>query len=233
MWLPLLDSLPDGVQAVLLDLPGYGLAEEWPVPDTLAGFSDSVHKTLADRLREPAVIVGHSFGGYLALQLYHDHPEQFRGLVLTNTRSGADSPEARDKRLATVQRLEDPSQTLDIEATARGLVAPRTWEEGGPVVGAARTMVQSARSPAIRGTLRAMASRADLTPVLATIRVPTLVIWGEEDQLIKPVETQAMVERIPDATGQGISSAGHLASLESPLQFSLALRGLLARVTRR
>ena len=93
MWMPLLESLPDGTQAVLLDLPGYGLAEDWSVPDTLAGFSESVHRALAGRFRGPAVLVGHSFGGYLALQLYHDHPDQFRGLVLTNTRSGADSPE--------------------------------------------------------------------------------------------------------------------------------------------
>jgi len=233
MWLPLLEALPDGIQAVLLDLPGYGLAEEWPVPDTLAGFSESVHRALAGQFRGPAVLVGHSFGGYLALQLYHDHPDQFRGLVLTNTRSGSDSPEAREKRLATVRRLEDPGQTLDIEATARGLVAPRTWEGGGPVVEAARSMVRSARSPAIRGTLRAMAGRPDLTPVLATIRVPSLVIWGEEDQLIAPAETQAMIARIPGATGQGIPGAGHLPSLEAPELFSRALRGLLLRVTSR
>ncbi len=179
------------------------------------------------------MLVGHSFGGYLSLQLYHDHPDQFRGLVLANTRSGADSPEAREKRLATVRRLEDPSQTLDIEAMTRGLVAPTTWEAGGPVVEVARTMVQSARSPTIRNTLRAMAGRPDLTPVLATIRVPSLVIWGEEDQLIAPAETQAMVARIPDASGQGIPGAGHLPSLESPKQFSRALGELLLRVTSR
>jgi pimeloyl-ACP methyl ester carboxylesterase len=233
MWLPLLESLPTGIQAALLDLPGYGLAEDWPIPETLTGFSESVHRGIAERFRGPVVLVGHSFGGYLALQLYHDHPDQFRGLVLTNTRSGADSPQAREKRLATVRRLEDPSQTLDIEATARSLLAPRTWGAGGPAVEAARSMVQSARSPAIRGSLKAMAGRPDLTPVLATIRVPSLVIWGEEDQLIDPAETKAMAAQIPDASGQGIPGAGHLPSLESPGQFSRALHGLLLRVTSR
>ena len=94
-------------------------------------------------------------------------------------------------------------------------------------------MVQSARSPTIRNTLRAMAGRPDLTPVLATICVPSLVIWGEEDRLIAPAETQAMVARIPVASGQGIPGAGHLPSLESPKQFSRALGELLLRVTSR
>jgi len=231
MWVPLLDTIPTGIQPALLDLPGYGLAEDWPVPEGLAGFAESVHQTLSGRFRGPVVLVGHSFGGYVALQLYRDHPDQFRGLVLTNTRSGADSPEAREKRLATVQRLQDPTQTLDVEATTRGLVAPRTWDAAGPVVEAARTMVRAARSPTVCSTLRAMAGRSDLTPVLATIHVPTLVIWGEEDQLIPVSETQSMVARIAGASGQGISGAGHLPSLEAPVEFGRALKGLLHRVT--
>ena len=233
MWLPLLDSLPSGTLAVLLDLPGYGLAEDWPIPETLAGYSESVYRSIAGRFRGPVVLVGHSFGGYLTLQLYQDHPDQFRGLVLTNTRSQADSPEAREKRLATVRRLEEPGQSLDIEATARGLVAPRTWEAGGPVVEVARSMVRRARTPALRGTLKAMAGRPDLTPVLATIRVPSLVIWGEEDQLIPPAETRALVARIPNAMGQGIPAAGHLPSVESPGRFLEALQALLLRVPSR
>jgi 3-oxoadipate enol-lactonase len=233
MWLPLLETLPNGIHAVLLDLPGYGLASGSSAPDTLAGFAENVHQTLSAHLRGPVVLVGHSFGGYIALQLYRDHPDQFRGLVLTNTRSGADSAEAREKRLATVRRLEDPAQTLDIEATARGLVAPATWQAGGPVVEAARTMVRSARSTAVQSALKAMAGRPDLTPVLPAIRVPSLVIWGEQDQLIPPAETQSMVARIPDATGVPISGAGHLPSLEAPELFSQGLQKLFLRVTSR
>lgn len=233
MWVPVLESLPEGARGILLDLPGYALAQGWPVPDTLTGFADGVHRVLAARIPEPVVVVGHSFGGYIALQMYRDHPDQFRGLVLTNTRSGADSPEAREKRLASVKRLEGPRQTLDIEATTRGLVSPRTWAAGGPVVEAARSMVRTAPTPAVLGSLRAMAGRPELTPVLATVRVPSLVIWGDEDQLIPPAETKSMVAQIPRAVGQGIPGAGHLPSLEAPPLFAQALRALLARLPSR
>lgn len=231
MWLPQLDDLSRDQEVVLLDLPGYGLAEDWPVPDTLTGFAESVHRTLAEHFSTPVVVVGHSFGGYVAMQLYRDHPEQFRALVLTNTRSEADSPEAKEKRLATVARLEDPTQGLDVDEVARGLVAPVTWHIGGPVVDRVRSMISGARSTTIRETLKAIANRPDSTPVLSTIRVPALVVWGEEDRLIPPQQTQLMVARIPGSSGTGIAGAGHLPSLEKPQAFSRVLADFLRRVS--
>jgi 3-oxoadipate enol-lactonase len=229
MWQPQLEALSRGYQVVLLDLPGYGLAEEWPVPNTLADFSHKLHLILASRFPGPVTVVGHSFGGYVALQLYHDSPEQFAGLVLTNTRSEADTPEARNTRLATAKRLADPTQSLDVDGIARSLVAPTTWATQGPVAETARSMVRSARPSTAVATLQAIAGRPDLTPVLSTVRVPTLVVWGEEDQLIPPSQSQSMVARIPNGVGVGIPGAGHLPSLEAPEPFNRAMNELLAR----
>jgi 3-oxoadipate enol-lactonase len=228
MWQPQLESLSTSHRVVALDLPGFGLAEEWDVPTTLAGFAESVHRTLAEELPDPMVVVGHSFGGYVALQMYHDHPERFAGLVLANTRSEADTTEARAKRWATIERLNDPLEHLDVEASVQGLLAPQTWERRDPLVDTVRAMVGSARRQTVRAALQAIAERPDLTPVLATLRVPALVLWGEVDHLIPPAQSQAMVARIRDGMGMGIPYAGHLPSLESPEAFSHAVRELLA-----
>ncbi|MCI4323272.1 MAG: alpha/beta hydrolase [Thermoplasmata archaeon] len=230
IWQPQLASLSSSHHAVLLDLPGYGLAHEWPVPVTLAGFAESVHQTLARRFSRRVVLVGHSFGGYVALELLRSHPEQFEALVLTDTRSGADTPEARAKRLATAERLHDPVQTLDVDETVRALVAPTTWERAGPLVEDLRGIVRSVRSTTITRTLEAIAHRADLTPELSKLRLPTLVIWGEEDRLIPPAQTQSMVERIPAGVGIGIPGAGHLPFLEAPDTFAQALLPFLGRL---
>jgi 3-oxoadipate enol-lactonase len=227
MWRPQLESLSLGHHVVLIDLPGYGYAQDEPVPETLAGFAGSVHATLAEHLARPATLVGHSFGGYVLLELYRTYPQDFEGLVLTNTRSEADTPEAREKRLGTVRRLEETSQGLDVDATARSLVAQATWEAGGPVVQTVRAMVRSAPTRTVVNSLRAIAGRPDLSPVLSTVRVPTLVLWGEQDQLIPPAQTQSMVARIPGSLGVGIPGAGHLPSLEAPNLFDQALGDFL------
>jgi 3-oxoadipate enol-lactonase len=230
IWAPQLDALSGSEHVMLLDLPGYGLAQGMPVPDSLTGFAESVHRTLVQHAQVPVVLVGHSFGGYVALELIGRHPELVAGLVLTNTRSGPDTPEAREKRLATARRLSGPDERLDLEATCRSLVAPATWEAGGPVVDQVRAIVRGVRSSTIIPTLTAIAHRRDLTPVLSTIRVPTLVVWGEDDQLIPPAQSQSMVAPLESGIGTGIARAGHLPSLEAPSEFTQALRTLLARL---
>jgi 3-oxoadipate enol-lactonase len=230
MWEPQLEAISDDHRVVLLDLAGYGLAEDEPVPETLRDYSEKVFLTLAARYPIDVVLVGHSFGGYVALQLYQDHPGLPSGLVLANTRAAPDTAEAQQKRLETVRRLGEPGQTLDVDATARALLAPAHWQAGGPLVESVRSMVRDARIPAIRGALNAIANRPDLRPVLPTITVPTLVLWGEEDQLIPPAETKSMVGQIPGAAGVGIPGAGHLASLEAPELFNRALAEFLRRL---
>ena len=227
MWRPQLEAFGSEYRVILLDLPGFGLADEWTAPTTLADVAESVHRTLAAELPGPVVVVGHSFGGYVALQMYRDHPEQFAGLVLANTRSGPDTPEAHAQRRATIERLKDPSEHLDVDATVQGLLAPQTWARGDPIVETVRTMVAAARTETILATLEAIAERPDLTPVLSTLHVPTLVLWGEADRLIPPAQSQAMVPLIPHGIGMGVPYAGHLPSLECPEAFAQAVRQLL------
>lgn len=230
MWVPELEDLSPEYRVTAVDLPGYGLSKTAAVPDTLGGFADEVHRSVGRRTSGPGVVVGHSFGGYVALEWLRRHPERFRALVLTNTRSEGDTPEARQKRLATARRLEEPGQGLDVEEVVRGLVAPATWQGGRRIVDDLRAIVSEAPTGSVRRTLVAIADRPDLTPVLSTIRVPTLVIWGEEDRLIPPEQTRTMITRIPGGSGAGIPGAGHVPSLETPESFVALLRSFLQEV---
>ncbi len=227
IWNAQLSPLSRNRKVVLLDLPGYGLAEGREVPTTLQGFSEAVH-SLFDRLSlGPATIVGHSFGGYVALQLYRDHPDRFRALALLSTRSEADTPDTKAKRMATVKRLEAPGETLDLGATVQSLVADPTWRQRPAVLQTIRGIVESVPPSTLIPTLQAIADRPDLTPMLASIRVPTLVLWGEQDELIPKEQTQALVHRIPRSVGVGFPDAGHLAPLESETAFTAAMQRFL------
>ena len=66
--------------------------------------------------------------------------------------------------------------------------------------------------------------------MLARIHVPTLVVWGAEDRLIPPGQTQSMVSRIVGSSGLPIASAGHLPSLEAAAEFTGSLRTFLEGV---
>jgi len=212
---------------VLLDLPGYGLAQGVPAPDTISEFAEEVHQTLTRGFPQPVTIVGHSFGGYIALELIRTHPERFAALVLANTRSEPDSAEVKEKRFATAKRMEDPTQGLDVDEIGRSLLAPTRWERDGELADIIRRIIRAVPSRTIIGSLKAIARRRDATPTLSTIRVPTLVIWGEEDRLIPPDQTRSMVARVKGCRGVGIPAAGHLPSLEAPEAFASEIDQLL------
>ncbi len=154
-------------------------------------------------------------------------PDLFAGLVLADTRSEPDSRDAREKRLATAQRLEDPGERLDVEEVVRSLVSPATLDAGGATVESVREMVARARPASVIATLRAIADRPDLGPGPPRIHDPTLVLWGTEDRLIPPEQSQSMVPRIAGSVGLPISGAGHLPSLEAPELFNSSLRKFL------
>jgi 3-oxoadipate enol-lactonase len=73
-----------------------------------------------------------------------------------------------------------------------------------------------------------MMGRPDSTPLLGTIRVPTLVVVGEEDTLTPPAEAQRINSAIPDARLVQIPEAGHLPNMENPDAFNEALRAFLS-----
>jgi 3-oxoadipate enol-lactonase len=233
MWNPQLSALSDTHRIALLDLPGYGTAADAAVPDTMVGFGEAVRTAIVEKLGGRTTVVAHSFGGYVALQLYADHPELFERLVLVSTRSGADSAEARDKRMATARRLKNPGEHLDVGEVTKSLLAESTWTAGGPVVTVTKAIVGAAPNPTVVRTLTAIADRPDQAAVLPAIDVPTLVIWGEKDGLIPPAQTRELVGAIPEAQGVEIAGAGHLSPLERSDAFNAALRGFLTRTAGR
>src|SRR6266498_804544 len=91
MWLPQVEAL-GGYQAIVPDLRGFGAAREAAVEVTSMDLlADDIAELLDERELERAVLCGLSMGGYVALAFARRHPERLGGLVLCDTRAGADS----------------------------------------------------------------------------------------------------------------------------------------------
>jgi pimeloyl-ACP methyl ester carboxylesterase len=92
-----------------------------------------------------------------------------------------------------------------------------------------QTRLMAAASPphGIAGALAAMRDRPDSTPLLPSITVPTLVLAGQDDQLIPPTVARALADAIPNAHHAVIPAAGHLAPLEQPVNTGRVVREFL------
>jgi pimeloyl-ACP methyl ester carboxylesterase len=75
-----------------------------------------------------------------------------------------------------------------------------------------------------------MAARPDSLDTLRSVRVPALVLWGDEDELSTRADADAMVEALPDARLEVLAGSGHLTAVEVPDEFSAAVQAFLAEV---
>lgn len=215
----LADLLPRE-RVVAPNLPGFGGSEPAPMGVmTMAVAARACLSALDEAGVERAVVCGLSMGGYAALELWHSARERIAGLVLANTRSQADSPEAAEARHRLADRLSTEGNVLI--ASPPPLLSEDASERLRDLV--SRTIADQPVS-AIAAAAVGMSQRRDYTEDLADIDVPTLVVTSDLDSLIPPEVTAELAEHIPGAVLETIEGAGHLSNLEAPERFN----GLLA-----
>lgn len=230
LWEPQMRAIPKGWRLITPDLRGFGGSTELDSVSALSmsDYADDVVDLLQELGITRAVIGGCSMGGYATLALYQAHPEMFEGLIIANSRAGADSSEARANRrnmLALVDR-EGPSGVAT-EMMPR-LLGKTTRESNSSIEPFVRRLIKQQSPVAIRGAIHRMMHRADSTPLLARVSVPALVITGEEDEMIPVDESRRMASAVKGATLVIIPGAGHLSNLEQPEAFNGALNKFLA-----
>lgn len=247
MWAAQVRALPHGWRGLAPDLRGFGATGMRALPGevstgkriggriarssepvlTMARLADDVAELIDTHAGGRAVVCGLSMGGYVALELWRRHPAAIRGLILADTRAGADDDEARENRL----RMAQVARTAGVRPIAvtmlPSLLTPATREGSVHVVEAVRKMILSTPPTTVIAALAGMAARHDSTRDLPTIAVPTLVLTGAEDAITPPDVGRDMAAAIPGATFVEIPDAGHLSNLENPAAFNSAVAGFL------
>lgn len=218
MWQEQFSQIGSMYRVIAPDLIGHG---DSPAPDgdyTIDGMADDVVELLDTLgIDTPVVVGGLSMGGYVALSLVARYPERVRALMLMDTRAAADTPEAAAKREELAQAVMAAGHAGPaIEAMLPRLFAKSTLERRPDLVASLRKLMERNTARGVVGALRALASRPDRRGDLSAIRVPTLVMVGEEDAITTPEEAMGMADAIPGARLEVIPSAGHMAPYENP-----------------
>jgi pimeloyl-ACP methyl ester carboxylesterase len=229
MWEPQALALSGSHQVVRFDLRGFGGSPPGDGLLTMERIADDGAAVL-DRLGIPsATVCGVSMGGYAALALVRRHPERLRALVLADTRAGADSPEAKAARAAQAERVRREGSRAMADDALPKLLGATSHRERPEVVARVRQIIEANPPRGITDALAGLAARADSTPTLREIRVPTLVVVGEEDEITPLAEAEALQRGIAGSRLAVIPRAGHLSSLENPDEFNRQVRAWLGR----
>jgi pimeloyl-ACP methyl ester carboxylesterase len=228
LWAPQLRALAGHSRAIAVDLPGFG-ESDMPERFSMESWADTLARFLDALSIERAIVAGLSMGGYVTFAFWRLHRDRVLALVLADTRAGADSEEGKAKRRETIELARREGPTAVARAMLPGMVGKSTREREPPVVATMRAMLESASVDSIVGASEAMIARADSTPLLPTIDVPTLIICGEEDVLTPPKESRAMHAAIPGSRLEIIPGAGHVSNIERPAAVNQVLAEFVAR----
>lgn len=222
-----LDGTLDGIRLLLPDLPGFGASAPLAEP-SMDAYADTIAAVLDDADLPSAVVGGLSMGGYVAFACWRRHAARVRALVLCDTRAGADTDAAREKRRALIDTASAQGADAVADQQLPGQLGRTTRATAPALVDEVARMLRRASVRGITDALAAMMARPDSTATLETITVPTLVIVGDEDVVTPVDEARAMAALVPAARLVVVEGAGHLAPLEQGATVNAALAEFLA-----
>ena len=227
-----------GYRCIAYNARGYPPSD---VPDDVQAYSqerarDDLHAVLNGLSISQAHVVGISMGGFATLHFGMTYPAQARSLVVGGCGYGAE-PDKREQFQAEAEAAAARFETLGIEAAANSYALgatrvqlqnkdPRGWEEF-------RRMLteHSARGSALtlRGVQKRRPSLFDLVEQLRQIKVPTLIVTGDEDEPC--IEASIMMKRaIASAALVMLPRSGHAINLEEPALFNQFLEQFFHQV---
>lgn len=227
LWAAQLDGVADVARPIALDLRGFG-ASPYAGQASMDAYADDVACVLDAAGVERAVIAGLSMGGYVAFALWRRHRARVRGLVLADTRAGADTEAGRATRRELIALARERGADAVAERMMEGMVGKSTRTRAPELVSHLQAMLARQSVDGIVGALEALLARPDSTPDLATIDVPTLMVVGDEDVLTPPRESRTLHEGIRGSRLEVLAGAGHASAAERPAAFNHVLRDFLA-----
>jgi pimeloyl-ACP methyl ester carboxylesterase len=226
MWDPQLVLAERGWRIIVPELRGFGDGNRGAADPPTTSIDDYAGDTidLLDQLHvKDAVVCGLSMGGYTAFAMFRHAPTYFRAMVLADTRSQGDSPEAVTNRKNMQQLAREKGQEAIADALVPKLLCDATRAGNPNVVQHLRRQITSNSVESIVGALTALMTREDSTPMLPTLRIPVQIIVGDQDAITPPPLSEQMHADIPGSQLAVIPGAGHMSNMEQPVAFNDAL----------
>jgi len=232
MFAPQWDALAEDFRVVAYDHRGQGRSGNPPEGEDLDSLTNDAADFIAALGRGPVHFVGMSMGGMVGMRLAARFPQLLRSLVLIDT-SAQSEPWLQRLRFKAMCAL---VPLLGVKPFIPQVLAlmfgPATRKDPAKQALLAKWRDKlAALPPGIVRQVRGVMHRSDVSDELASIRCPTLVIFGDDDSLTPADCSWRIATRINNAEVVRIDNAGHSSNLEQPEAVNAALLGFLAKLS--
>jgi pimeloyl-ACP methyl ester carboxylesterase len=230
-WLPVLETLACERPVIIFDNRGCGRTRAQPGADGISRLADDCLRLAEHLALERFDLLGHSMGGFIALECARRAPDRVARLLLCNS-SAAQS--ARNQLLFSDWADEfDAGQAEErwFRTFFYWILTPAFFDDAPAVEQLLELAIgypHRQTAAGFRGQVVAMRG-FDARPWLETLTMPTLVLASAEDQLYPPGADGSGLAALPNAQLVSVANGAHSLPLESPAQFSAAVLEFLAQ----
>ena len=221
MWRKLTNDLRDEYTVVAFDCRGHGLSSNHG-GFTVGAVADDLRGVANELGLDTFHLLGISMGGLAATTYYCRYPASVRSLILAD--SYAHMGSGAEERIATTRETLERTSMADFgEWYAADTLLPNTPVE------VRRELAEAIGRMVPENYLDTLSSilTEDVNPLLDEVRVPALVLVGEEDRRAPVPFSKHLADSIPGAQLRSIPAAGHLSNLDQPRAFSGTLKSFL------
>jgi pimeloyl-ACP methyl ester carboxylesterase len=216
-------------RVIATDLPSGLRPDGSAEPATMAAWADGVSELLASRVSEPAVVVGHSLGTILALEIWRRRPDLVRALVFVGGLPAVRDL-MRDRLSDRIVAIAERGMGGWGPRVASGVFGRKAFHATPESIGMFERLLE-AHPPAtyIRNIEALLAASA--VDVVPTVSVPCLSISGAEDNYAPPEFVADFLRLLPGACDRLVlEGVGHMPFFEVPAEFAGAIGAFLARL---
>ncbi|RJP27497.1 MAG: alpha/beta hydrolase [Candidatus Omnitrophota bacterium] len=205
IFLPLMNQLSNVGKQITLDFPGFGESERPQATWGTENYADCIVNFLHQHKLAPCLVIGHSFGGRVAIQMAVRHPNTLAGMTLIAS-AGLKQPVPLFKKLR-IQSIRNTAKVA--KRLLPGKIGERIKESLYQKI-ASRDWLQA-------GEMRDIFVRVvneDLSGLLPSVEIPVMLIWGEGDQETPPESGRRMNELLTNSTYIELPGFDHYSILD-------------------
>ncbi|MCC7389805.1 MAG: alpha/beta hydrolase [Phycisphaerales bacterium] len=210
-WEEVASRVQGQVRCIMLELPLLALPRE---VCSITGVADLTQQFIRGYLDDPAVLVGNSFGGHVALRVALEHPDIVSGLVLAGSSGLIERSMVREVQIRPSREwlAEKIGELFHDRAHMREADLDRAFKELSQRA-KARAMVRLSRS----------ARQNHLGTQMREIAAPTVLIWGRQDVVTPPEAAEQFHQLLPNSRLVWFDQCGHVPMVEKADEFAAEL----------
>lgn len=216
IWQDLTATLSREYRIICPDLPGFGKTDPFPENFSLEQIGDLLINWLDGLAVQKPVIIGHSLGGYIALEILRKYPEEVSAIGLFNSSVFEDSADKKENRNKLIQFLHTNGVAPFIKTFVPSLFYPPTAELHQKIIDQISVEGRTIHPSTVAGYAAAMRDRRDSLDLLGSNKDRILLIAGEYDQNVPLDKSLEMAKYLNDDHVHIIPDSAHMSLFEQP-----------------